>query len=83
MATAHKAYGLKLRNDAKEERHEVERLLNVVERMDQKRDRMSCALESRVEEAMDVRVLRASLIVWLLHSNTTNTGTKLCTGDDV
>ena len=63
MATAHKAYGLKLRNDAKEERHEVERLLNVVERMDQKRDRMSCALESRVEEAMDVRVLRASLIV--------------------
>ena len=59
MATAHKAYGLKLRNDAKEERHEVERLLNVVERMDQKRDRMSCALESRVDEAMDVRYVRA------------------------
>ena len=58
MAIAHKAYGLKLRDDAKEERHEVERLLNVVERMDQKRDRMSCALESRVEEAMDVRGVR-------------------------
>ena len=55
VATAHKAYGLKLRNDAKDERHEVERLLDVVERMDEKRGRMSCALESRVEEAMQVR----------------------------
>ena len=81
MATAHKAYGLKLRNDAKDERHEVERLLDVVERMDEKRGRMSCALESRVEEAMQVRKRLGSVFVLCVRLRTKHTGTKQGTRD--
>ena len=56
----------------------MERLLNVVNGSET--HRMSCALESRVEEAMDVRLFeRYSLCDTSLPHNT---GTKLCTGDD-
>lgn len=48
-------YGLKIRNDAREERDEVGRLLNVATRMENKQDRMSKALEDRVEEAKSVK----------------------------